>query len=273
MNKKIKYFFYFYYISIIISIIIDMYIKDDDNYFINRLKYSNILFFFFWIFFNIFYYISTDIPLKSVYKEIDIPHYKKLFICLKKNYNIIKQEYSKYPIKGFRNIQGDGFFGQRLTTDGKWKSLYLIWPGRVNKHIINKYFKNTYNILKKQNVKLALLSRLEPGAIITPHFGIFKGTIRVHLGIDIPNKSDGDCYIRIDGIKWKWMNGKLLIFDDTYLHCVKNKTNKTRTILFMDILRPLNNPISKIIGNIINNIISPFIELNENFATFKKKYF
>ena len=156
------------------------------------------------------------------------------------------------------------------TKDGKWKSLYLIWPGRVNKIVINKYFKKTYDILKKENVKLALLSRLEPGAVIKPHFGVFKGCIRVHLAIDVPNENDGQCYILIDGVKWKWVNGKLLIFDDTYLHSVKNQTKKTRTILFMDILRPLNNPISNVIGNIINNNIRPFIQLTENIANLKK---
>ena len=39
--------------------------------------------------------------------------------------------------------------------------------------------------------------------------------------------------------KYGWKDGEFLIFDDTYTHEVQNKSKKERTVLFMDINRPL----------------------------------
>jgi beta-hydroxylase len=41
-----------------------------------------------------------------------------------------------------------------------------------------------------------------------------------------------------------WEEGKSLVFDDTYVHDAWNKTQRTRVVLFMDILRPMRPPFS-----------------------------
>ena len=83
-----------------------------------------------------------------------------------------------------------------------------------------------------------MFSVMKPGTIVYPHRGPYRGSLRVHLGLECPSIEEG-CYIKIDDIKYGWKDGELLIFDDTYTHEVQNKSKKERTVLFMDINRPL----------------------------------
>jgi beta-hydroxylase len=59
------------------------------------------------------------------------------------------------------------------------------------------------------------------------------------LGLSTPNSDD--CRIFVDGQVYAWRDGEDVMFDETYVHWVKNETEKTRVILFCDIERPLSN--------------------------------
>ena len=58
------------------------------------------------------------------------------------------------------------------------------------------------------------------------------------------------CWIRVGTETARWQEGKVLLFDDTYEHEVKNETNEYRAVLFMDIDRPMDK-----IGHLINHSI------------------
>jgi beta-hydroxylase len=48
-------------------------------------------------------------------------------------------------------------------------------------------------------VSNAFLSILEPHQYITPHFGYYKGFVRYHLGVIIPNdNADNACWLRVN---------------------------------------------------------------------------
>ena len=106
----------------------------------------------------------------------------------------------------------------------------------------------------------AFFSILAPGKIIPPHRGPYKGLLRCHLALKVPEPKE-QCWIKVGDRIEQWEEGKCLLFDDTYSHNVHNNTEGSRVVLFLDIVRPLRFP-----GSIINRIIlwlirwSPYIQ-------------
>jgi ornithine lipid ester-linked acyl 2-hydroxylase len=84
----------------------------------------------------------------------------------------------------------------------------------------------------------AFFSILSPHKHIPAHRGVFKGFVRYHLGLKIPDPSS-QCRIRIEDEFRNWEEGESMVFDDTFEHEVWNDSNETRVVLFVDILRPL----------------------------------
>ena len=63
------------------------------------------------------------------------------------------------------------------------------------------------------------------------------GSMRYHLGLDTPN--DERCAIWVDGKAFSWRDGVGVLFDEPYMHWVRNDTDRSRLILLCDIERPL----------------------------------
>ena len=80
-----------------------------------------------------------------------------------------------------------------------------------------------------------MFSVLEPGGKIKPHMGPSRAAVRVHLGLKTPPPDQ--CYITVDGTKHGWVPGKLMMFDDTFVHEVANNSDQDRLVLFLDIER------------------------------------
>lgn len=175
------------------------------------------------------------------------PLIKKEFDSLKntesfKDINLISEE--QIPIVDFK----------------KWYFTPLIAYGIPLEDNLKKC-PETAKILKNiPHVTTAFFSHLTPGTYIKPHRGAFKGYLRCHLGIDIPEQTDL-CAIRINNKLYHWENGKCLFFDDTFIHDAWNYTNKGRTVLYIDFIRPMPQPlmyVSKLLTQLISK--SPFIQ-------------
>lgn len=89
-------------------------------------------------------------------------------------------------------------------------------------------------------ITTAMFSILDGGKHIPPHMGFFKGVLRYHLGLMVP--ADAPCYILVDGKKYEWKEGEDVLFDDTYMHEVWNKSSGRRVVLFCDLLREKDLP-------------------------------
>ena len=76
-------------------------------------------------------------------------------------------------------------------------------------------------------------SRMEPGAILNPHYGFETPHLRYHLGIDCPG---GNIGLYCDGKTYRWKDGESFVFDDRKKHHAWNKTKKRRTILMIDFI-------------------------------------
>ncbi len=141
-----------------------------------------------------------------------------------------------YNKEGMSQIKGDLFFTR--IADNKWKKFYIKWYSESLKDSRAKLPYTTKLLDSIPEVKSAMISVLEPGAVITPHVGPFRGALRYHLGLSTPQNDN--CRILVDGIAYSWRDGEDILFDDTFVHEVRNDTDKPRFILFCDIQRNLD---------------------------------
>ena len=95
----------------------------------------------------------------------------------------------------------------------------------------------------------AWFSILAPRYHIPPHKGPTRAVIRCHLGLKVPEDRD-NCWLRVDSEICRWREGECLVFDDTYDHEVRNDTDETRVVLFLDFDRPMDLP-----GRIMNRLL------------------
>jgi len=154
-------------------------------------------------------------------------------------------------IPNFQQISSDQ---KSITQDDKWKTYFLYGFGYKAEQNCARCPETTRLIENIPGMKTAFFSILAPGKHIPEHRGLYKGFIRYHLGVKIPQPAT-QCGIKVDGETRHWDEGESLIFDDTYLHEAWNKSDEIRVVLFMDILRPLKFP-----GNFLNDIILSLIK-------------
>lgn len=145
-----------------------------------------------------------------------------------------------------------------------WRALYLKKIGKIEKQLI-PHFPVTTEILKDPQIHNAFFSILDPGVEIPPHVGYYKGYLRYHLGVIIPNGRE-KAYIICGGKKYIWQEKKGVLFDDLYLHNVKNPTNQQRVVLYLDIKRKSNSDCL----NVLNHIGIYLIENSFILNTFVK---
>ena len=92
-----------------------------------------------------------------------------------------------------------------------------------------------------------MLSSLSGGSFISPHVGPMNGILRCHLPLLIPN----ECGLRVGGEVVEWVEGKVLVFDDSFVHDVWNGSNETRIVLFFNAWHPaLSLPERKALANV-----------------------
>ncbi len=79
-----------------------------------------------------------------------------------------------------------------------------------------------------------LFSALNPQSVIPPHVGPLNGILRGHLAMVIP---DG-CGLRVGDQETTWQEGKVLVFDDSFVHEVWNRSDRLRLVLFLNFWHP-----------------------------------
>jgi len=132
--------------------------------------------------------------------------------------------------------------GQDDIADERWKSFVLLLYGREIPENTRRCPGTTALLRRVPEVTTAMFSVLEPGSRVPPHHGPFKGVLRHHLGLRVPQGARSG--IRVDGELREWVEGSSLVFDDTFEHEVWNESDEPRVVLFVDFLRPLRWPLS-----------------------------
>jgi aspartyl/asparaginyl beta-hydroxylase (cupin superfamily) len=117
-------------------------------------------------------------------------------------------------------------------------------------------------------MKTAMFSIIGPRKHIPPHQGAFKGLVRCHLGLIVPNPT-AKCKISVGKEIGYWEEGASLIFDNTFPHEVWNDTDEYRVVLLLDIVRPLPFPISVINGSVIKSFRTIVKDGNVNYENWE----
>ncbi|MFK7914885.1 MAG: aspartyl/asparaginyl beta-hydroxylase domain-containing protein [Pseudomonadales bacterium] len=139
-------------------------------------------------------------------------------------------------IPAFHEISPDQ---ARISTGDHWKTFVLVAFGQTindNAALCPQTMALLGDIAHLEN---AWFSILAPGYHIPPHRGPTRALVRCHLGLLVPRPAE-QCWLRVDTERRHWQEGECLLFDDTYEHEVQNNTDGYRTVLFLDVQRPMD---------------------------------
>lgn len=152
-----------------------------------------------------------------------------------------------------------------ITRDDQWKTYFFYGYGEKAEANCARCPETTKLIEQVPGMQTAFFSILSPGKHIPPHRGPYKGVLRYHLGLKVPEPKE-KCRIRVADQVQHWDEGESMIFDDTYNHEVWNDTDGERAILFLDVERPLPAPLALLNTSILALLrLSPVVkEAREN---------
>jgi len=160
-------------------------------------------------------------------------------------------------LPNFQDISEDQ---KRLSQDDQWKTFFLYGYGYKMKENCERCPETTGLVEGVPGMKTAFFSILAPGKHIPAHRGPYKGMMRYHLALRVPEPRER-CRIRVGQEVAHWEEGKSLLFDDTYDHEVWNDTDGVRVVLFLDVERPMRFPASLVNRMAFTLIrLSPYVQ-------------
>jgi tetratricopeptide (TPR) repeat protein len=130
---------------------------------------------------------------------------------------------------------------QGLADNDDWGALYLWDHSRLVPENA-ALFPHTLKALEAapmpeiyMQAPMALFSKLAPGTRIPPHNGLMNTRLICHLPLIVPP----DCgALRVGNEERAWVEGEMLIFDDSIEHEAWNNSDQQRVILLFEIWRP-----------------------------------
>ncbi|WP_194835045.1 aspartyl/asparaginyl beta-hydroxylase domain-containing protein [Nocardia sp. XZ_19_369] len=143
------------------------------------------------------------------------------------------------------NMQDISVEQAALTTDDNWKVFFFYAYGRRFDRNCATCPATAQALAGIPGMTTAFFSILGPGKHLPMHRGPYKGVVRYHLGLKVPDPVDA-CGIRVGGEVAHWREGASMFFDDTYPHEAWNTTESDRVVLFVDVVRPVRQPYSLI---------------------------
>ena len=159
---------------------------------------------------------------------------------IERNWTVIRDEMATLledhdALPNFQDISKDQI---EITDDDRWKTFFLYGFGFEAKLGVELCPRTAALMREIPGMTTAMFSILSPRKHILDHRGPYKGVLRYHLGLIVPEDAAA-CRIRVGDDIRHWEEGKSLIFDDTFNHEVWNDTDETRVVLFVDVMRPL----------------------------------
>ena len=180
---------------------------------------------------------------------------------LEDNWKTIRRELDdvlayREQLPNFQDISTDQ---ESITDDDRWKTFFFFGYGFKSDANCARCPETTKLLEQVPGMTTAFFSILSPHKHIPDHRGPYKGVLRYHLGLMIPEPVEA-CRIRVGEEFAHWDEGKSLLFDDSYDHEAWNDSDGIRVVLFMDVMRPLKPPIKQLNNFVIKAISkSPYI--------------
>jgi len=166
---------------------------------------------------------------------------------LEENWTVMREELDdilqyREALPNFHDIAEDA---STISQDDDWKTFFLYGYGEKAEANCERCPRTTELVEQVPGMTTAFFSILSPGKHIPPHRGPYKGVLRYHLGLKVPEPAE-QCRIRVADEIAYWEEGESMVFDDTYNHEVWNETDGERAILFLDVKRPMREPVATI---------------------------
>lgn len=127
-----------------------------------------------------------------------------------------------------------------LLNNPNWSACFLIKDGELVPEIVSMC-PSTMDALKGVPLDFipgrspsVLFSLLRPGMRIPPHHGFVNTRLIAHLPLVVPP----NCALRVGSEVRSWVEGQLLLFDDTIEHEAWNESDDLRVVLLFDVWRP-----------------------------------
>ncbi|MGI8492586.1 MAG: aspartyl/asparaginyl beta-hydroxylase domain-containing protein [Acidimicrobiales bacterium] len=147
-----------------------------------------------------------------------------------------------------------------ITDDGGWKTYFFFGYGFRSDANCERCPVTASMLEEIPGLTTAFFSILSPRKKIGEHRGPWRGVLRYHLALKVPEPAQA-CGIRVGGQLAHWEEGGSLLFDDGYDHEAWNDTDDLRVVLFVDVIRPLRAPADQINRALISLIgRSPYIQ-------------
>lgn len=128
-----------------------------------------------------------------------------------------------------------------ISHQGTWKTFFFCAYGYRSEENCRRCPRTAELLDQIPGLVTAFFSVLLPGTRLPPHRGPYRGVLRYHLGLIVPEPTQA-CGIIVGGEIRHWGEGQSLLFDDGYEHTAWNDTAQSRTVLFADVVRPLRSP-------------------------------
>lgn len=122
-----------------------------------------------------------------------------------------------------------------------WKRFYVKWYGDPLPSAEALCPKTVALVNRIPSCRAAMFAVLAPDSELKAHRDPYAGSLRYHLGLVTPNSEA--CHIVVNGESHAWRDGEDVIFDETWVHWVENRTDQKRIIFFADLERPLRSPL------------------------------
>jgi ornithine lipid ester-linked acyl 2-hydroxylase len=146
-----------------------------------------------------------------------------------------------------------------ITDDDRWKTFFLYGFGFRSDANCARCPRTAALLARVPGMTTAFFSILSPGKHIGAHRGPYRGLLRYHLGLRVPEPA-GASGISVGGEVAHWAEGESLLFDDGYEHFAWNDTDGVRVVLFIDVERPLRRPAAFVNRAVIRAVAaSPFV--------------
>ena len=192
--------------------------------------------------YNALVYLTSKTPNRPYLDETHFPEMQ----VIKDNWQLFREEGMRLRAEGATHgavsentdIAFDSFYRRG------WTSFYITWYGHPLPSAQRLCPKSVELLSSVPTIKGALFANLPAGSFLGRHRDPFAGFVRYQVALDTPNSDD--CWISVDGEKRSWRDGQVMIFDETYVHEVRNDTDKDRLVLFCDVERPVAAPMRPI---------------------------
>jgi beta-hydroxylase len=200
--------------------------------------------------YNTLIYLFSGVPNQPVLDLNDFPELRPL----RENWQTIRDEALRLDEEGHikkSEKHDDVAFGSFFRRG--WKRFYLKWYDEFLPSAKELCPRTLELVAAVPSVNAAMFAMLPPRSRLGEHRDPFAGSLRYHLGLVTPNSDD--CRIFIDGEPHAWHDGQDILFDETYVHSVRNDTDLPRIILFCDVARPIRNPVVRALNRFVTRHI------------------